>query len=148
MTRFPPRSLRPTLAAAMLVGCTTAEPGVVSLKVVDARVVSGTPEQLLITADLTNGTDADFQRTGCLRPAMTLDSIAGTQWIAMGVLLDEELISCVRTFTVAAGATQRIDARFRRAVPSQRFPRGTALRMRVISPPAELEPVFSFTLVP
>ncbi len=143
-----PTSRIASLGAIMLLGCGTAAPGVASLQVVDARIVPGASETLRITADLTNGTDNDFQRTGCQRPAMTLDSLAGTQWVSMGALQDEELIQCVRTFTVAAGTTQRIDAQFRRAVPSQTFPRGTSIRVRVISPPAELEPFFFFSLVP
>ncbi len=143
-----PTPLIAGFTAVMLLGCGEAAPGVASLQVVDARVVAGATETLRITADLTNGTDADFQRTGCVRPPMTLDSIAGTQWVPMGAIQDEEQIQCVRTFTIAAGATQRIDAQFRRAVASQKFPRGTSIRVRVLSPPAELEPFFIFSLVP
>jgi hypothetical protein len=143
-----PTSLLAGVAAVLLLGCAEAAPGVASLLVVDARVVAGTPEILRITADLTNGTNADYARTGCLRPAMTLDSIAGTEWVSMGALQDEELIQCVRTFTVAPGATQRFEAQFKRAGVSQKFPRGTSIRLRVLSPPAELEPFFIFTLLP
>ncbi len=145
-------SLRTSLfagfAAFLLVGCSEAAPGVASLLVVDARVVAGTLETLRITADLTNGTNAEYQRNGCLRPAMELDSIAGTQWVSMGVRQREELIACVRPFTLAAGATQRYDAEFTLPDTSKRFPRGKSIRLRVLSPPAELEPFFIFTLLP
>lgn len=142
------KSLCAGLAAVLLLGCGEAAPGVASLLVVDARVVAGTPEILRITADLTNGTNADFVRTGCLRPAMSLDSIAGTQWVSMGVRQREELIQCVRPFTLAAGATQRYDAEFTLPDTSKRFPRGKSIRLRVLSPPAELEPFFIFSLLP
>ncbi len=142
------QSIIAVVTSVILFGCAKSAPGVASLLVVDARIVTGAIDTLRISADLTNGTDTDFARIGCLRPALALDSLAGTQWVPLGVLQPEELIQCVRTFTVKAGTTQRFDAQFTRAVATQKFPRGTPLRVRVISPPAELEPFFSFTLVP
>ena len=135
-------------ALAALTGCSStpvsydgASPDSVRLHVTTVSVTGGANEILSATAMLDNGTAANFQRLGCLRPAMAIDSATATGWVELSAVQSTELALCFSPYyIVAAHSTQIFETSFVRKSPATTFPRGVALRVRIVGPTQDSGP--------
>lgn len=147
MTRF----IRSLLIVAVL--CAGASACATSTGLDDVRfrlldVVQSAPAgspTLFARGQLTNSSTTPLVSGGCLRPNISVDSLTGGRWVAMNSQQSEELVVCVRAFTVDPGGTAEFDAYFSR--PNRiAFPINVPLRLRVISQDDAVQPSVSFQL--
>jgi hypothetical protein len=77
-----------------------------------------------------NSGSVPFTSGGCIRPMIAIDSLAPGGWVPVESSQSEQLIACVRGFTVEPGSTVPFFASVRRPnfVP---YPGGVRLRVRV-----------------
>jgi hypothetical protein len=135
------------IAAGAVMACATST-GLddVRFRVLDAQQVTdaGTP-YLYLRGQLTNSGTQPLVSGGCLRPAIAVDSLAGSRWVATDAQQWEELVVCIRAYTVDPGGTSEFDATFSR--PERRaFPVGVPLRLRVLAQGDEAGPAVTMQL--
>ncbi|MBC7841670.1 MAG: hypothetical protein H7099_05135 [Gemmatimonadaceae bacterium] len=120
----------------------SASPNSVRLKTLTVSVTAGPSETLFIGATLQNGTSTELRRLGCTRPELALDSATATGgWVELSATQSESLAQCVSPYyIVAAGTTQAFETGFMRNSPARTFPRGVALRLRLVGPTPESGP--------
>lgn len=124
-----------------------ASPDSVRLKVTSAIVSGSAGELLTITATLDNGSAEAFQRLGCLRPQMMLDSATANGWTALPAEQSVELAICISPYyIVGAHSVQSFETSFVRKSPGT-FPRGVALRLRVVGATPESGPTAPVVII-
>lgn len=105
----------------------------IRFRVLDAVQSSpaGSPT-LFVRGQLTNNSTVPLVSGGCLRPNISVDSLSAGNWVPMNSQQSEELVVCIRAFTVDPGGTAEFDAYFGR--PNRvSFPIGVPLRLRVVA---------------
>lgn len=119
----------------------SASPNSVRMKTTSISVTEAPNEVLYIAATLQNGTAEELRRFGCTRPALALDSATATGWVELSATQTESLALCFSPYyIVSAGTTQTFETAFMRKSPAKAFPRGVALRMRLVGPTPESGP--------
>jgi hypothetical protein len=127
--------------ASTPVATDSASPDSVRLRVTAVSVSGDANEVLTINATLENGSAEAFQRLGCLRPQMMIDSATASGWAELPALQSAELALCFSPYyIVGAHLTQAFETSFARKSPGTPFPRGIALRARVVGPTPESGP--------
>lgn len=102
---------------------------------------------LSLRGELTNTRSTPLVSGGCLRPNLAIDSATATGWAPISTRQSEELIQCVRAFTVDPGTTVPFEATLTPdPAVAGRFPRGVALRLRVIDTTPNDGPVVPLAL--
>jgi hypothetical protein len=86
--------------------------------------------ELFVEGELVNSGSVPFTSGGCTRPLIAVDSLAPSGWVGIESSQSEQLIACVRGFTVDPGSTVPFFTSVRRPnfVP---YPTGVRLRVRV-----------------
>jgi hypothetical protein len=115
----------------------------VTLKTTAYSATGSTVETLAISATLRNGTTTELRRMGCVRPELAIDSATATGgWVELpSTQQNESLALCVSPYyIVAAGTSQSFETGFVRKSPATTFPRGVALRLRMVGPTPESGP--------
>ena len=119
----------------------STSPNSVRMKTTAVSVTEAPGEVLFIAATLQNGTNTELRRLGCVRPALAVDSATGTGWAELSATQSESLALCVSPYyIVAAGTTQAFETGFVRKSPATKFPRGVALRLRLVGPTLDSGP--------
>jgi hypothetical protein len=100
---------------------------------------------LSLRGELTNTRRTPLVSGGCLRPTLAIDSATATGWAPVRTKQLEELIACIRAFTVDPGATVGFEATL---YPDGAglFTRTAALRLRVVDDSPGNGPVVPLTL--
>ena len=149
-----------TLALTALSACATtstslddsydsASPNSVRMRLTSATMSSGTKETLTLQGAILNGTVTAFRRLGCTRPALALDSATATGWTELSAEQTESLAVCFSAFyIIPAGTTQSFETAFVRKSPATTFPRGVALRLRVVGATPDAGPFATVILPP
>ena len=153
-------SLLATLALTSLSACATtstslddsydsASPHSLRMRLTSATMSSGTKETLTLQATILNGTITEFRRLGCTRPALALDSASATGWTELSAEQTESLAVCFSPYyIIPAGTTQSFETGFVRKSPATTFPRGVALRLRVVGTTPDAGPFATVILSP
>lgn len=102
-------------------------------------------DMLVLSGELKNTRIVPLVSGGCTRPNLAIDSATATGWAPIRTRQYEELIQCIRAFTVDPGATVRFEARLTPEGVGL-FPRGPALRLRVIDETPNAGPVVPLVL--
>ena len=111
------------------------------MKTTSVSVTEAPNEVLYIAATLQNGTTDELRRLCCTRPALALDSATATGWVELSATQTESLALCFSPYyIVSAGTTQTFETGFVRKSSAKVFPRGVALRMRLVGPTPESGP--------
>jgi hypothetical protein len=86
--------------------------------------------ELFVEGELVNSGSVPFATGGCTRPRIAIDSLAPSGWVGIESSQTEQLIACIRPFTVEPGSTVPFFTSVRRPnfVP---YPTGVRLRVRV-----------------
>lgn len=142
--------LRPSslIAAALVAACAAlpAEGTGVALRI-DRAVVTAPADapSLQIDGALVNTGARPFSNGGCRRPNIVIDSLGAGVWVPLETSQYDDLIACLRAFTVDPGQTAAFSAGVTR--PGHRpFPTGVRLRARVASDQSTGGPSAEFTL--
>jgi hypothetical protein len=144
-------------APLLLVACATTtslddsydsqSPNSVRMRLTTVATSSNANETVVLSATIQNGTTTEFRRFGCTRPALAIDSATATGWAELPALQLESLALCFSPYyIVSAGTTQAFETAFTRKSPALKFPRGVALRLRVIGETPEMGPVAPIVL--
>jgi hypothetical protein len=133
MIRFAGTLLTGALLASGAVACATSTgQDDVRFRILEARQTAPADAwTLLVRGQLTNNSTEPLVSGGCLRPNIAVDSLAGDRWVDLNTRQSEELVVCIRAFTVDPGSTAEFDATFSRTNFSE-FPAGVPLRLRVM----------------
>ena len=150
---------RPIVAALLLtlVACATTtalddgydsqSPDTVRMRLTSVATSSNANETLALSAMISNGTATEFRRFGCTRPALAIDSATATGWAELPALQLESLALCFSPYyIVSAGTSVTFETAFVRKSPAMKFPRGVALRLRVVGETVEMGPVAPLVL--
>ncbi len=121
-----------TLLTAVVACATSTEVDDVRFRILDARQSAPADAwSLIVRGQLTNSGTTPIVSGGCLRPNIAVDSLAGDRWVDLQTRQSEELVVCIRAFTVDPGSTVEFDATFSRASLAA-FPVEVPLRLRVL----------------
>jgi hypothetical protein len=86
--------------------------------------------EIFVEGELVNSGSEPFTSGGCTRPMIAIDSLAPNGWVGIESFQSEQLIACVRLFTVNPGSTVPFFTSLRRANYAP-YPTGVRLRVRV-----------------
>lgn len=136
------------LALLTLAGCasSTTAPDGVTLRL--TTVNQSAPADLLmlfVEGELVNSGARPFTSSGCTRPRVAIDSLGLGGWVPLESFQEEQLIACIREFTVEPGSTASFYTSLRRS-PYAAYPTGVRLRVRVLTSENASGPSSEFTL--
>ncbi len=149
-----PRQLARTMRIApmlvLLGACFSqpTEPSGPAMRLLNLTLSSGAVQSLTMSAVLTNSGTTTMRSDGCTQPAMTVDSLATTGWVPLGVNQYVDLALCVQPYNLTPGATDTIETVFVRKVPTAQFPKNIQLRLRVLTLDGEAGPEATVILTP
>lgn len=124
------------------------EPAGYAMRVLNLGL-AGTPLQAMnVSAVLTNDGATTMRSDGCLRPAMTVDSLATTGGVPLGVNQYVDLALCIQPYNLTPGATDTIETTFVRSGTATQFPKNVQLRLRVLTLDGEAGPDATVILTP
>ena len=135
-------------AASLLTACAAGltSPDAISLRVIeiDQSAPADAP-RLYLRGEMVNSGTEPFTNGGCTRPTIEIDRLGPTGWVTMPSLQSEELVVCIRAFTVDPGSTARFETTLVRSDRSL-YPVRTRLRIRTPVAPTGEGPSAEFTL--
>lgn len=124
------------------------EPSGPSMRLLNLTLSSGAVQSMTMSAVLTNTGPTTMRSDGCMRPAMTVDSLATTGWVPLGVDQLVDLALCVQPYNLTPGATDTIETVFVRKDIATQFPKNVQLRLRVLTLDGEAGPEATVILTP
>lgn len=120
-------------AAFTLAACATTptESSGVRLRLASAsQSAPADANALFLEGEIVNSGSEPFVSGGCTRPTIVIDSLGTRGWVPLDVAQFEELIACIRPFTVDPGRTATFQAVLTRPRIGL-FPTGVLLRARI-----------------
>ncbi len=101
---------------------------------------------LRLSATLANGQAERLVLGNCVEPSAVIDSATATGWAELPTNQSISLVQCVAPLAIEARTAQTYDLVFNRTTAAATFPRGVALRVRIVRPDGEPGPVAPLVL--
>ena len=148
MPRPWPNLVRHALLAAVLPAACATPTALADVELRITQVSQSAPAdvlELFIDGELVNRDRLPFASSGCTRPMLAIDSLGSSGWVPIEAAQNEQLIACIRAFTVDPGQSAPFSTSLRRPGWSV-FPTGVRLRARVLTASDGAGPTAEFIL--
>lgn len=135
-------------ATSLLTACasTPTESAGIRLRVIEINQTAPADAPFLyLRGELVNTGTEPFVNGGCTRPTIEIDSLGPTGWVTVPSLQSDELIVCIRAYTVDPGGTAQFETTVVRPNRSW-YPTRTRLRVRIPVGPTRDGPSAEFML--